>query len=76
MSKTQAYSGNRADTGTFKNRFLYAQNYLGGENGVKINALMSGCAWNLKKMMEELKETFLQIIFQLFFPKNVWYYLD
>jgi len=31
---------------------------------------MSGCTWNLKKMMEELKETFLQIIFQLFFPKK------
>jgi len=40
-----------------------AQNYLGGENGVKINALISGCAWSLKKMKKKLKETFLQIIF-------------
>ena len=26
-------------------------NYLWGEKGVKINALISSCAWNLKKMM-------------------------
>ena len=32
-----------------------------------------GCAWNLKKMMEKLKELFLQFIFQLFYPKNFYY---
>jgi len=50
-----------------------AQNYLSGEKGVKINALMAGCAWNLKKMMEKLKEKILQIILQLLFHKNLSY---
>jgi IS5 family transposase len=33
-----------------------AQNYLLDESGVQINALMSATAWNLKKLMEVLKE--------------------
>ena len=59
--------------GHLKSDFRMAQNYLGGEKGVKINALMSGCAWNLKKLMEKLKELFFQFIFQIFFPKNLYY---
>ncbi|MDR2684541.1 MAG: hypothetical protein LBB53_04070 [Prevotellaceae bacterium] len=51
--------------------FRMAQNYLWGESGVQINALMSGCAWNLKKMMERLKENIFQFIFRLFFLKNL-----
>jgi hypothetical protein len=31
---------------------------------------MAGTAWNLKKMMEKLKEEFLKFIFQLFFKKG------
>jgi hypothetical protein len=31
------------------------ENYLNGEKGVQINALMAGAAWNFKKMMEKLK---------------------
>jgi IS5 family transposase len=45
------------------------ENYLGGEKGVQINALMAGAAWNLKKMMEKLKEKILWLIFQLFSEK-------
>jgi len=56
--------------GHLKSDFRMEKNYLWGENGVKINALMSGCAWNLKKMMEKLKESFWQFIFQLFFRKK------
>ena len=59
--------------GHLKSDNLMAQNYLGGEKGVKINALVFGCAWNLKKMMEKLKEKILQFIFQLFYPKNFYY---
>jgi len=45
------------------------QNYLGGEVGVEINALMAACAWNMKKMMEKIKKHFLQFISQTFFPQ-------
>jgi IS5 family transposase len=33
-----------------------AQNYLWDEKGIQINALMAATAWNLKKMMEILRE--------------------
>jgi IS5 family transposase len=59
--------------GHLKSDFRMAQNYLWGEKGVQINALMAGCAWNLKKMMEKLKENFWQIIFRLFFSRNFYY---
>jgi IS5 family transposase len=58
--------------GHLKSDFRMAQNYLWGEAGVEINALMAGCAWNLKKMMEKLKEKLFQFIFQWLFPKNVY----
>jgi hypothetical protein len=32
---------------------------------------MAGAAWNLKKMMEKLKEKILWLIFQLFFPEKL-----
>jgi IS5 family transposase len=51
-----------------------AQNYLHGEQGVQINALMAACAWNLKKMMEKLREKvdrlFCLIFSRYFFQKN------
>jgi len=52
--------------GHLKSDFRMAQNYLWGEKGVQINALMAATAWNLKKMMEKLKADFLPFIFQLF----------
>ena len=42
--------------GHLKTDFRLAQNYLHGEQGIQINALMAACAWNLKKMMEKLRE--------------------
>jgi IS5 family transposase len=45
------------------------ENCFWGEVGVQINAFMSGTAWNLKKMMQKLKEEFLWIISRLFFHK-------
>jgi IS5 family transposase len=44
------------------------QNYLWGEKGLQINALMAATAWNLKKLMETLKENFWHIFFRLLFP--------
>jgi hypothetical protein len=31
------------------------ENYLNGEKGVQINALLAGVAWNFKKMIEKEK---------------------
>jgi IS5 family transposase len=59
--------------GHLKTDFRMQQNYLWGEKGIQINALMAASAWNLKKKMEELKEKFLQFIFRLFFPQNLYY---
>jgi len=56
--------------GHLKSDFRMAQNYLGGEAGVEINAFMSACAWNLRKMMEKLKKKFLLFIYKLIFPQN------
>jgi len=58
--------------GHLKSDFRMGQNYLWGENGVQINALMAATAWNLKKMMEKLKAKIFQIIFRLFFPQNFY----
>jgi len=58
--------------GHLKTDFRMQQNYLRGEKGVQINALMAATAWNLKKLMEKLKENILQFIFRLFVPQNVY----
>ena len=57
--------------GHLKADFRMQQNYLLGEKGVQINALLAATAWNLKKMMEKLKAELLQIIFRLFFSQNL-----
>ena len=60
--------------GHIKTDYRMQQNYLWGEKGIQINALMAASAWNLKKMMEKLKQNFLQFIFRLFFPQNLFYH--
>ena len=56
--------------GHLKTDFRLAQNYFLGETGPQINALLSATAWNMKKMMEILKEKiffyFLNLIRRLF----------
>lgn len=42
--------------GHLKSNFRLAQNYFLGETGPQINAFLSATAWNMKKMMEILKE--------------------
>ena len=59
--------------GHLKTDFRMQQNYLWGEKGIQINALMAATAWNLKKLMEVLTEKFLQYFFRIFFPKNLYY---
>ncbi|WP_228464879.1 hypothetical protein [Chryseobacterium antibioticum] len=53
--------------GHLKNDFRLAQNYFLGGKGPQINALLSATAWNLKKMMEILKQ---KIIFYFFQPQS------
>jgi IS5 family transposase len=45
------------------------QNYLWDEKGIQINALMAATAWNLKKLMEKLKEKFCNLFFNCAFRK-------
>ena len=56
--------------GHLKTDFRMQQNYLGGEKGPQMNALMAATAWNLKKWMEKLKEKLLQVIFRIFFSPD------
>jgi len=59
--------------GHLKSDYRMQQNYLLGEQGIQINALMAATAWNLKKMMEKLKKDFLYLIFRFFCTKNLYY---
>lgn len=51
--------------GHLKTDFRLAQNYFLGESGPQINALLSATAWNLKKMMEILKQKFVLCFYQI-----------
>jgi IS5 family transposase len=46
------------------------ENYLLGEKGVQINALLAGTAWNLKKMMKSSKKKFFGSFSKSFCNKN------
>jgi IS5 family transposase len=72
--KCRARAAIESIIGHLKTDFRLAQNYLHGEQGIQINALMAACAWNLKKMMEKLRENgdrlFCLIFFRYFFQKT------
>jgi IS5 family transposase len=57
-----------------KTDFRMEQNYLHVIKSMQITALMSATAWNLKKMIEMLKEKVFQIIFRLFFSQKFYYH--
>ena len=65
-------AGIEAVIGHLKSDFRMGQNYLYGEAGIQINALMSCAAWNLKKLMEVLKEQAARLLWRflirLFLP--------
>ena len=65
--KFRARAGIEPIIGHLKTDLRMEQNYLLGEKGIQINAFMAATAWNLKKMMQKLKEDFLCLIFRLFF---------
>ena len=51
-----------------------AQNYLWGEKGIQINALMAATAWNLKKYMEILVEKSKRLFVSIFYRQFVDYF--
>ncbi len=53
--------------GHLKTDFRLAQNYFMGETGPQINALLSATAWNMKKMMEILKQKIIFFFYQIEF---------
>ena len=59
-------AGIEAVIGHLKSDFRMAQNYLGGEAGIQINAFMSCAAWNLKKLMATLNEQAARLFLRLF----------
>ena len=52
--------------GHLKTDFRMAQNYLWGEKGIQVNALMAATAWNLKKYMEILVEKSKRLFLSIF----------
>ncbi|MBN2727780.1 MAG: transposase [Bacteroidales bacterium] len=65
--KFRARAGIEPIIGHLKADFRMEQNYLSGEDGAQINALMASTAWNLKKMMQKLKQKFLYPTFRWLF---------
>ena len=59
--------------GHLKTDFRLAQNYFLGETGPQINAFLSATAWNMKKMMEILKEKIFFYFSNLLGPVFNWY---
>lgn len=55
--------------GHLKTDFRMAQNYYHGRSSPKINAMMAAIGWNLKKLMEKLKNGLLHI-YCCFFYQN------
>lgn len=67
--KFRSRAGIEPIIGHLKKDFRMEQNYLLGENGIQINAFMAATAWNLKKLMQKIKEDFLQFIFRILFQQ-------
>lgn len=67
--KFRARAGIEPIIGHLKTDFRMGQNYLIGENDPQINAYMAATAWNLKKMMQKLKQSFLRAIFRWLIPQ-------
>ncbi len=48
------------------------RNYLNGVNGDKINTILAGTGFNLKKMLNRIKEQVLLALFRIFFLENYY----
>ena len=51
--------------GHLKTDFRLAKNYFLGETGPQINALLAATAWNMKKMMELLKQKIIFLFYKI-----------
>ena len=51
--------------GHLKTDFRLAKNYFMGETGPQINALLAATAWNMKKMMELLKQKIIFLFYKI-----------
>ena len=56
--------------GHLKTDFRMAQNYLHGRSSPRMNAMLAATGWNLKKMMEKLKQELLHLYIFLCTNKN------
>jgi IS5 family transposase len=52
--------------GHLKSEFRMGQNYLNGKNSPRINAMLAATGWNLKKLMEKLKQELFYLYFLVF----------
>ena len=51
--------------GHLKTDFRLAKNYFMGETGPQINALLAATTWNMKKMMELLKQKIIFLFYKI-----------
>ena len=64
-------AGIEAVIGHLKSDFRMAQNYLHGEAGIQINALLSCTVWNLKKLMAVLNEQAARLFVRFLYWLNL-----
>ncbi len=58
--------------GHIKHDHRMLRNYLKGVNGDKINTILVGTGFNLKKMLNRIKEQFLFVLFKTLFLENYY----
>jgi IS5 family transposase len=74
--KIRSRAGIEPIIGHLKTDHRMAQNYLYDDKGIQINALMAATAWNLKKLMEILKEKLKQLFRLIFIRYFLSQYTD
>lgn len=68
----RARAGIEPVIGHIKHDHRMLRNYLKGINGDKINTILAGTGFNLKKMLNRIKEQVLFVFFQILFVKNFY----
>ncbi len=68
----RARAGIEPVIGHIKHDHRMLRNYLKGVNGDKINTILAGTGFNLKKMLNRIKEQVLLALFRIFFLENYY----
>ncbi len=68
----RARAGIEPVIGHLKHDHRMLRNYLNGVNGDKINTILAGTGFNLKKMLNRIKEQVLLALFRIFFLENYY----